>query len=171
MAELAVLTMVRPGRPIIEMRVKELDFEAKVWNVPYDHEKTGIDHRVPMSSRVFDIVRQQVPIDAKPDDLVWPSSRTGSFRTPVVMLRVLYAMGFAPGELTQHGFRATFANWRSEVTDFSVDMQEIALSHAIPGVRGVYQTGKMLERRREMMQAWADFCAGGNVVPMKRAAA
>lgn len=175
MAEFCILTTVRT-RPIIEMQWREVDFAADVWNIPDLHEKSFEDHRVPLSDRALEILRQQRPADAKPNDLVWASARTGRQRSTNTMLRVLRRLGYQPGEVTQHGFRKSFANWRAEVTDFNGDMQEIALSHAIAGVRGVYQTGKMLERRRQMMQGWADFCAGGgdstsNVVPFKGRAA
>jgi integrase len=169
MAELCVLTTVRT-RPILDMKWREVDFQAAVWNIPADNEKTFEDHRVPLSDRALEILAQHCPANARPDDRVWPG-RNGR-RSHMTLLRVLYRLGFAPKEITQHGFRRTFANWRAELTDFNADMQEIALSHAIPGVRGVYQTGRMLERRRSMMEAWSDYCDGAtNIVPFKGKAA
>jgi integrase len=154
------------------MRWREVDFTAETWDIPDHHEKTFEDHRVPLSNRAMEILRQQRPANARPDDLVWPSERTGRLRSTSTMLRVLRRLGYAAHEVTQHGFRKSFANWRAELTDFNSAMQEIALSHKIAGVRGVYQTGNLLARRREMMQAWSDYCDGGgsNVVQMGRAA-
>jgi integrase len=171
MAEFCILTTVRT-RPIIEMEWREVDFTAETWDIPYHHEKNFEDHRVPLSNRAMEILRQQRPANARPDDLIWPSESTGRLRSSNTMLRVLRRLGYAAHEVTQHGFRKSFSNWRAELTDFNSDMQEIALSHAIPGVRGVYQTGKLLGRRATMMQAWSDYCDGGSsdVVQVGRAA-
>ena len=50
------------------------------------------------------------------------------------------------GEVTQHGFRKFICQLEGRGSpDFNPDMQEIALSHKIAGVRGVYQTGKLLD--------------------------
>ncbi len=173
MAEFCILTTVRT-RPILEMRWREVDFAAEVWNIPDHHEKSFEDHRVPLSDRALELLRQQRRPDAKPNDLVWASVRTGRQRSTNTMLRVLRRLGYAAGEVTQHGFRSAFSNWRAEETHFPVDLQEVALSHAIGQVRAAYQRGDLLNKRRTMMAAWTSYCAGGdgssNVVPFKERA-
>ena len=65
----------------------------------------------------------------------------------------------ASGEaITQHGFRSTFSDWASETTPFPSDVREMALAHAIGNkVEAAYRRGDLFEKRRQMMQAWADF--------------
>jgi integrase len=57
-----------------------------------------------------------------------------------------------------HGFRSTFRDWAGERTTYPRDLAEMALAHAIESkVEAAYRRGDMLERRRAMMQDWADF--------------
>ncbi len=70
-------------------------------------------------------------------------------------------------EVTAHGFRSTFRDWVAEQTTWPAELAEAALAHVV-GDKTVaaYQRGSMLEKRRELMAAWADYCEGashGNV--------
>lgn len=59
-----------------------------------------------------------------------------------------------------HGLRSTFRQWTAE-QGFSRDMAEIALAHVVGSeVERAYQRSDMLERRRDMMTAWASFLRG-----------
>jgi integrase len=61
--------------------------------------------------------------------------------------------------LTVHGFRSTFRDWVSEETDHSPEVAEMALAHAIGNkVEKAYRRGKLLERRRRLMQDWESYC-------------
>jgi integrase len=80
-------------------------------------------------------------------------------------------------DLTAHGFRSTFRTWGAERTNFPREVIESALAHTIGNkVEAAYQRGDMFEKRRRLMEAWAQFCtsgtAAGQVIPMqgKRAA-
>ena len=59
---------------------------------------------------------------------------------------------------TVHGFRASFRTWGSEVTEYAHEMLEFALAHSVGDqtVRA-YARSSMVEKRREMMQSWADY--------------
>jgi integrase len=64
-------------------------------------------------------------------------------------------------DLTVHGFRSTFRTWAAECTDFPREVVEIALAHdARSSVERAYQRSDFLEKRRALMQDWADFCYG-----------
>jgi integrase len=59
-----------------------------------------------------------------------------------------------------HGMRSTFRQWAAE-QGYPRDMAEIALSHFIGSEVGrAYQRSDMLDRRRDMMAAWATFIRG-----------
>jgi integrase len=87
----------------------------------------------------------------------------------MAMLKLLQGRMDHP-HLTVHGFRSSFSDWTSERTHFASEVRETALSHAIDNkVEAAYRRGELLEKRRELMDAWARFCAtpvGGNVVPL-----
>ena len=63
------------------------------------------------------------------------------------------------GDLTAHGFRATFKTWASERTSFQNEIAEAALAHVIGDkVEQAYLRGDLFEKRRRLMQQWATFC-------------
>jgi integrase len=80
-----------------------------------------------------------------------------------------------PG-MTVHGFRASFKTWAGERTNFARETVEIALAHKIGDqTEQAYERGDKFEKRRRLMQAWADYlakpaAAGGVVTPMRRRA-
>jgi integrase len=75
-------------------------------------------------------------------------------------------------EIVPHGFRSTFRDWAAERTSFPNEMAEMALAHAIDDkVEAAYRRGDLFDKRRRLMDAWADFCgkpaAVGAVVPLR----
>lgn len=60
---------------------------------------------------------------------------------------------------TVHGFR----DWAAEQTDFSREVAEMALAHAIKDkTEAAYRRGALVEKRRGLMNAWAGYiCSDG----------
>ena len=76
----------------------------------------------------------------------------------MAMLMLLERMG-RRGAITAHGFRSTFSDWASEVSPFSSELRETALAHTIGNkAEAAYRRGDALEKRRAMMEAWAQWC-------------
>ena len=70
-----------------------------------------------------------------------------------------------------HGLRSSFRDWAAERTNFQREVCEMALAHAIPNaVEAAYRRGDLFDKRRKLMDAWAEFCgkpqSGGKVVPI-----
>jgi integrase len=77
-----------------------------------------------------------------------------------------------PG-VTVHGFRSTFRDWAAETTAYPNHVLEMALAHAIPnGVEAAYRRGDLFEKRRRLMNDWAEYGAAPAAtvegVPMRR---
>ena len=63
-------------------------------------------------------------------------------------------------DLTVHGFRSSFRDWAAERTNFPSEVVEMALAHAVGDkVEAAYRRGDLFEKRRRLMDAWAEFCA------------
>ena len=61
--------------------------------------------------------------------------------------------------VTVHGFRSTFRDWAGDCTTFPREIVEEALSHRVGNaVERAYRRGDAIEKRRQLMQAWATFC-------------
>jgi integrase len=81
-------------------------------------------------------------------------------------------------DITTHGFRSTFRDWAADLTTFPREVAEMAMSHKCIGdTEAAYFRSDLLDRRRELMNAWAAFCLtpwkepaeGDNVVELRRA--
>ena len=59
---------------------------------------------------------------------------------------------------TVHGFRSSFRDWAGDETSFPVEVIEAALAHAIPNkAEAAYRRKDALEKRRKLMEAWAQY--------------
>ena len=142
----------------------EIDREALVWTIPAARMKgqTGKKqaHQVPLSAAMLDVLERAMPKRGpapQPGDYIFPSYRhaAGCF-DPGSALDLLRDL--RPGTVTVHGFRSTFFGWTQETTDFSDRLANAALAHAVLGVQGRYDRSTLVERRRQLMQAWGQFC-------------
>jgi integrase len=167
--EFTILTAVRSG----EARGatwQEMDLDAKVWTIPAVRMKSGKEHRVPLSDRALAIVKDMKAIAI--NDLVFPGQRDKRPLSDMTLAKALKSAG--AGEFTVHGFRSTFRDWAAEETNFQREVAEAALAHAVgDSVERAYRRGDALEKRRKLMDAWAQYCtvpAGGNVVCLTQGA-
>ena len=76
----------------------------------------------------------------------------------MAFLMLLSSMGC--GDLTAHGFRSSFRDWAAERTTFPAEVAEMALAHAVSDkVEAAYRRGDLFQKRRQLSDAWAKFCA------------
>jgi len=77
-----------------------------------------------------------------------------------------------PAGASLHGFRSSFRDWCGEETSFPREIAEQALAHTTgSAVERAYRRGTALEKRRELMTAWSNFCGGlpaANVVSLTK---
>jgi len=73
------------------------------------------------------------------------------------------------GKATPHGFRSTFRDWTGDETGFDREAIEFCLAHQITNtVEAGYRRGSAVKKRRDIMQAWADYVTGtSNVVQLR----
>jgi hypothetical protein len=61
-------------------------------------------------------------------------------------------------DATVHGFRSAFRDWAGDETAFPREIAEAALAHQVgSAVERAYRRGSALVKRRQLMQAWADY--------------
>lgn len=139
------------------MRWSEVDVDRKMWVIPAERMKMSSSHRIPLSVQAMQMIEKQRGLD---DLLVFPSITGGeiSVRTMTQILQRADAVSDTSGRpATPHGFRSSFRDWASE-NGYPRDMAERALAHAVANqVEAAYHRTDLLEQRRPMMQAWADF--------------
>jgi integrase len=157
--EFAILTAGRTGE-VIGARWSEIDLSAKVWTVPAERMKAGKEHRVPLSERALAILDGVKPVNNAVEighQFVFAGAKPGLPLSNMAFLMLLRRM--ERDDLTVHGFRSTFRDWCAERTNFSSEVAEMALAHAVGDkVEAAYRRGDLFERRRRLMQQWATFC-------------
>lgn len=165
--EFAISTAARSGE-VLGARWNEIDLEAKVWTVPATRMKAGREHRVPLSTRALAILEKLA--EAKISDFVFAGQRPGKPLSGMALEMVLRRMKIEG--VTVHGFRSAFRDWAGEETHFPREIAEAALAHvAGDATERAYRRGDALEKRRGLMEAWANFWepkAGSNVLSMTR---
>ena len=158
--EFAVLTAARSGE-VRGANWAEIDLEAAVWTVPPERMKAGKEHRVPLSAAAIKLLEAMPRIEGT--ELVFPAPRGGQL-SDMALTALTRRMNFrddAGRVCVPHGFRSSFRDWVFERTDYPRDLAEAALAHALENkVEAAYRRGDALERRRAMMQAWANYCEG-----------
>ena len=152
--EFTVLTAARSG----EARGatwQEIDLDAAVWMIPAARMKTGGAHRVPLAGPVVAILRAMKSTAV--NQFVFPGQRD---RRPLSDMTMAKAMSSAGADgATVHGFRSAFRDWVSEETAFQREIAEAALAHSVgDAVERAYRRGDALNKRRELMSAWAGYC-------------
>lgn len=168
--ELAVLTAARSGE-VRGARWGEFDLEAGIWTVPADRMKAKKEHKVPLSPAALDVLERAKALRIEATDLVFYGQKRGKPLSDMTLLKVLKDMGQS---FTVHGFRSSFRDWVAEKTNVPNEVAEAALAHAIPNkVEAAYRRTNYLEKRTDLMNAWASFCSSsssrGNVLAFRTA--
>lgn len=169
--EFAILTAARTGE-VIGARWNEFKLVEKIWIIPGERMKAGKEHRVPLSVRAIEILKEmKQENDHDAEDYVFAGRGPGRALSNMAFLMLLRRMG--RGDLTTHGFRSSFRDWCAERTNFPSEAAEMALAHTVGDkVEAAYRRGDMLEKRHQLMEAWSSFCAqppsrtGKTVVPI-----
>jgi integrase len=164
--EFTILTAARTGETISARR-SEFNSREKLWTVPAERMKAGKEHRVPLSDRALELIATEAEAD---NEFIFPGGRLRRPLSNMAMLKLLERMG--RDDLTVHGFRSTFRDWASERTDFPAEVVEMALAHAIDSkTEAAYRRGDLFEKRRDLMNAWAQYCLAefmsGAVISLK----
>ena len=180
--QLAPLVFVRPGE-LRKAEWIEFELDAAQWRIPAARMKrtrqeklSGTAHVVPLSRQALAILRELHPLTGH-GRYLFPSPRTGE--RPMSdngVLSALLRMGFPSDEMTGHGFRAMARTLLAERLNVDEAIIEAQLAHAVKDSLGrAYNRTEFLERRRKMLQTWADYLdklrTGAEIIPIKRSRA
>jgi len=150
----------------------EIDMAARTRSVQILKGGHAWQHLVPLSDQAITLL-QGLLVNGKPvGEFAFPGrNRRGSLGTSA-MLDLLERMGWND-RTTTHGIRAAFKTWATERTNYAREVVELCLSH-VQGdpLERAYQRGDIIEKRRRLMQEWADYCehgeqTGAKVVPLR----
>ena len=139
------------------MQWSEIDWEQGLWTIPAERTRARKERRIPLVERPLALLNLQRQYSIGSPYVF--TGRDGQKPLAEKNLRSqLYGMGFKD-KATVHGFRSSFKTWAGEQTEFPREIIEMCLGHSIgSAVEQAYWRGDALEKRRKLMEAWADFC-------------
>jgi integrase len=154
--EFTVLTAARTGE-VLGATWDEFDARSAVWTIPAKRMKSGRVHRVPLSDRAVAIIRQLGKM--RSGEFVFPGRKAGRPLGNMSMATLLRRLRIE--DATMHGFRSSFRDWVGNETHFPREVAEAALAHVVgDAAEQAYRRGDALEKRRQLMKAWAAYCEG-----------
>jgi integrase len=163
--EFTILTAARSGETL-GARWDEIELDTKLWTVPAARMKAAREHRVPLSPRAVAILKKLEK--ARTSEFVFPGLKPGK---PLSSMALEMVLRRANADVTVHGFRSAFRDWAGERSQFPREIAEAALAHLVgDAVERAYRRGDALEKRRNLMDAWGQFCGAtkrDNIVPLR----
>jgi integrase len=144
--EFLVLSACRLSE-VLDAVWSEFDLDGKVFTIPPGRMKAKKEHRVPLSGRCCQVLAE---IERKGDRVFNVSPRA-----------VQNKVKSLDPAATAHGFRSSFRDWCADVAHAPREIAEEALAHAVGNqVERAYRRSDALERRRQLMDAWAAYVGG-----------
>jgi integrase len=147
--EFLILTAARTNE-VIGAKVSEVDFDRGVWTVPAERMKGGLAHQVSLSKVALSTAMRAAAVNQ-----TYLFESDGRRLLGKAFFNLLRSMD--RGDLTTHGFRSTFRDWAAATTDHANHVVEMALAHTVGKVEGAYRRDPMIEKRRALMNDWADY--------------
>jgi integrase len=168
-------------------RWSEISKDLTLWSLPAERMKANKPHDVPLSLEAQNILMLMRDRRVKDSDLVFPGSYGGVLsdvgvnkafhRLPTIMRLDEEAARKSETRAEQrlvhgatvHGMRSAARSWAASQTEIAPFVAELALAHVNKDkVEAAYQRDRVLEKRRALLAAWAEFCRSPNVVPFDR---
>lgn len=162
--EFLILTAARSG----EVRLAtwpEINLKRRLWTIPAERMKGKAEHIVPLSDRAVEILKHAQALSE--GELVFPGAKAGRPMSDMTMSKLIKELGF---DADVHGFRTSFRVWVQERTSASFEVAEKALAHKTKNkVVAAYARSDLMEKRRHLMQQWADHLAqvGGQIIDIR----
>jgi integrase len=157
--QLAPLVFVRPGE-LRHAEWSEFNLDTAEWRIPGHKMKMQDKHIVPLSQQAMEVLRAIQPLTGS-GRYVFPSVRTSARpMSENTVNAALRRLGYEKNEMTGHGFRSMASTILHE-QGWPHEAIERQLAHAERNaVSAAYNYAEHLPKRREMMQAWADYLDG-----------
>ena len=127
-----------------------------MWTIPATRMKAKREHRVPLCRQAVEVLAAARGLGVG-GGLAFPTARRKPLKD-MALSGLLKDLGIAA---VPHGFRSSFRDWAAEETDHPREVVEAALAHVVRNpIEAAYARSDLFERRRRLMDDWADYLAG-----------
>ena len=161
--EFLILTATRSGE-VRNARWNEV--QGSLWTVPAERMKAGVAHRIPLPSRCLEILDLARKI-SRGSEYIFEGTRPNKPLSENTFNKLIKDLGL---DVHAHGFRTSFRTWTQEKTNYPREIAEAALAHSLSDkAEAAYARSDLLEKRAEMMEAWAQFLStsGSDVIQIR----
>jgi integrase len=161
--EFTIITCARTAE-VLGAHWDEINLDDRLWTVPASRMKAGRESRLPLSTRAIEILKEMQK--RRTGEFVFPGRLKGK---PLSAMTLYVKLKQMKCPYTTHGFRSTFRDWVSDSTNFKSEIAELALAHNVGGdVERAYRRGDALEKRYQLAEKWAEFCARPSIKDGKK---
>ncbi|MFH7325891.1 tyrosine-type recombinase/integrase [Desulfurivibrio sp. C05AmB] len=149
--EFLILTATRSGE-VRGATWAEIDLQERVWTIPATRMKASREHRVPLPGAALELLAALPRLEGS--EYLFPAPRGGPL-SDMTLSAVCKRMQV---DAVPHGFRSAFRDWTAEATGYPNEVCEKALAHGIRDKsEAAYRRGDLLEKRRPLMNDWAEY--------------
>lgn len=154
--EFLILTATRSG----EVRnACWAEVEGSLWTIPAERMKAGVAHRIPLPSRCMEILDLAKEV-SQGSGFIFEGTKPNMPLSENTFNKLMKELEF---DVHAHGFRTSFRTWTQEKTNYPREIAETALAHALKDkAEAAYARSDLLEKRTEMMEAWAKFLSASD---------
>ena len=137
--------------------------------IPAERTKQKRTHRIPLSERVLEILK--ILKKFRINEYLFAGQKKDKPISSGAIKMLLRRMDIK--DCTPHGFRSSFRDWAGDKTNFQREVIEAAMAHVMGDkAEAAYRREDALDKRRALMQAWADYCDGAtakNIIQFSKA--
>lgn len=151
---LVMRTASRPGMARFA-EWSEMDLDKGEWRIPAAKMKTRRDHVVPLARQTIDELKELQEMTGR-GRYVFPGFGSQNPTMSENTINKAIAQVGYEGRIVAHGTRHTASTLLRE-HGWPRDYVELQLAHVEQGIAGIYNKAQYLEKRREMMQWYADY--------------
>ena len=133
---------------------EEIDLSTSIWTIPAERMKNRIEHKVPLSLQVKEILLHAQDRTERTSGVIFPPQRSAKSIHRSSFSYLLRNLGI---QAVPHGSRSSFRNWAGGQSKIAQPAAEMVLVHKQGSeIERTYMTSEFLEHRGPIMQAWAD---------------
>jgi integrase len=176
--KLMPLVFLRPYN-IRFLKWEYINFDERIINIPATELKNNKPLDVPLAHQAIEILKDMQAVTGDKEYVFvtsrgkdTPLSENTTTRALQRLINPVTGKPFGSGFMTSHGFRHTASTMLNEL-NYHSDIIELQLAHTNKDrIRATYNKAQWMEKRINMMQAWADYLDGlknqGNVTPINK---
>ena len=140
------------------LRWEEIDYKKGLWIIPAERMKAKQDHKIPLTTQIKEVLEKLHEVTGNEEYAFHTGMTRGKYphMNPSSINNHLIRLGYK-GILTGHGVRAIPLTAGQEVLNFSPDVIQRQMAHAIGDkVRQAYDRAQFMKERKKFMIAWCD---------------